>query len=89
MKFPCFCSCLLLLQSAIVIQDVDINQGGVRNPDGSVCCPADAPQCKVQTVFQAGRQYFDYTHNRVSRIVPLETNIFTQRFSLSDLLQVC
>lgn len=36
---------------------IAINQGGVKNPDGSICCPAESPECKVQTAFQAGIQY--------------------------------
>lgn len=32
---------------------IAINQGGVKSPDGSICCPPEAPECKVQTAFSA------------------------------------
>lgn len=34
-----------------------INQGGMVNPDGTVCCAPEAPQCKVQTEFMAATVY--------------------------------
>lgn len=36
------------------LSSIVINQGGVAQPDGSVCCPPESPECKVQTAFQAG-----------------------------------
>ena len=42
---------------------IAINQGGVKNPDGSICCPPDAPECKVQTGFSAAIQYQWYSGN--------------------------
>lgn len=29
-----------------------------------ICCPYTSPQCKVQTGYQATKQYFDFTNNR-------------------------
>lgn len=52
--------------SSDMIQAMNINQGGVVQPDGSVCCPAQTPQCKVQTMFQPGIQYFDFQNNRTA-----------------------
>lgn len=43
--------------SSTILQRVIINQGGVQNPDASVTCPAESPQCKVQTAFAAGINY--------------------------------
>lgn len=59
------------------IQRVAINQGGVATPSGNVCCPADAPQCKVQTVFQAGimSQWFD--GNKTAFLSPYGAGIVT------------
>lgn len=45
---------------------ININQGGIQQPDGSICCPATSPQCKVQTAFQEGTQYFDFTNERAA-----------------------
>lgn len=39
------------------IQAIQINQGGITQPDGSVCCPAQSPECKVQTAFQPAIVY--------------------------------
>lgn len=49
-----------------MIQAMNINQGGTVMPDGSVCCGAQVPQCKVQTMFQPGIQYFDFQNNRTA-----------------------
>jgi hypothetical protein len=46
---------------ALISQHVVVNQGGVANNDGSVTCPAQAPECKVQTEFQASRNYYSVT----------------------------
>eukprot|EP01138_Halocafeteria_seosinensis_P006080 gb/GECG01006215.1/.p1 GENE.gb/GECG01006215.1/~~gb/GECG01006215.1/.p1 ORF type:complete len:316 (+),score=36.52 gb/GECG01006215.1/:1-948(+) len=56
--------------SAITVSHVVINQGGEEQQDGSVCCPPTSPQCKIQTIYQASKEYFDYTHNRVANKNP-------------------
>jgi hypothetical protein len=48
---------------ALVTDAIAINQGGSVNPDGSICCDPTAPECKIQTAFEAGNQYFAYTKN--------------------------
>ena len=54
---PCFC---LPHRS----QQVGIYQGGTQQPDGSVCCSKDAPQCKVQLIGMSGTFYADGDNNR-------------------------
>lgn len=49
--------------TAITTDSVQINQGGVVNPDGSVCCPATSPECKVQTAYELGKNYFAFSKN--------------------------
>jgi len=46
------------------VSGIAIFQGGVKKPDGSVCCAGDAPGCKVQTVTLAGTTYNDGQNNR-------------------------
>lgn len=63
--------------SALVIQSVGINQGGTKQPDGSICCGATVPECKVQTIFQAGLQYFSVSTNRTAFKNPDGSGIVT------------
>lgn len=51
--------------SSILVQAIQINQGGVTTPTG-VCCPTMSPECKVQTAYASGYQYFDFTNNRTA-----------------------
>lgn len=51
--------------TAVVTSAVDINEGGQPGPNGQTCCSPETPQCKVQTEFQAARQYVDAVNNRV------------------------
>jgi hypothetical protein len=55
--------------SGITAQRIIINQGGIINPDSSVTCPAETPQCKVQTAFGEGQNYVDYSGNRTAYYV--------------------
>eukprot|EP00911_Craspedida_sp_UC1_P002973 UC1_evm2s2170 len=41
-----------------------ISQGGTPGADGLVCCSPDAPQCRVQTEYQQGVNYYDGLNNR-------------------------
>jgi hypothetical protein len=43
---------------------IAIFQGGIKNPDGSICCAPTAPQCKVQTVNLNGVTYNDGVNER-------------------------
>jgi hypothetical protein len=63
--------------SGLVIQSMNINQGGVQNPDGSICCDPTVPECKVQTIFQAGLQYFSVSTNRTAFKNPDGSGIVT------------
>ena len=47
--------------TGVTAQHIVVNQGGVTNADGSVTCPAQAAQCKVQTGFQGAKQYVSVT----------------------------
>lgn len=61
--------------TGVVAQHVVINQGGVANPDGSVTCPAQAPQCKVQTAFQGARQFVSVTQQKQKIAAPDNSGI--------------
>ena len=42
-----------------------INQGGVPDASGALCCAhAVIGQCQVQTEYQQGQKYFDFSNNR-------------------------
>jgi hypothetical protein len=61
--------------TAITTSHVVVNQGGTINSDGSVSCAAQAPECKVQTGFQAARQYYDVTNQRMKMAAPDNSGI--------------
>lgn len=61
--------------TGVVAQHVVVNQGGVANSDGSVTCPAQAPECKVQTGFQGARQYVSSTQNKQKIAAPDNSGI--------------
>jgi hypothetical protein len=50
--------------TANTIAGIAIFQGGVKKPDGSVCCASDAPSCKVQTQTSGGMHYEDGANQR-------------------------
>lgn len=56
--------------SADVLNMIAINQGGIKNADGSICCPPDSPECKVQTAFNAGIQYNWFSGNMSAFLAP-------------------
>lgn len=62
---------------------IAINQGGVKSPDGSICCPPESPECKVQTAFQAAIVYQWYEGNVTAQKSPdgsgIVTNFNTQK----------
>ncbi|KAA0170847.1 hypothetical protein FNF28_01120 [Cafeteria roenbergensis] len=62
---------------AITTDSILLNQGGSVNPDGSVCCSANAPQCKIQTAFQMARQYFAYSKNLTAMKNPDNSGVIT------------
>lgn len=42
-----------------------INQGGAEDSQGNLCCAhAKIGQCQVQTEYQSGQKYFDYSNKR-------------------------
>jgi hypothetical protein len=61
--------------SGIVANRIIINQGGIQNPDASVTCPAESPQCKVQTAFSAGQNYMDISGNRTAYYVGSQASV--------------
>lgn len=63
--------------SAVISDQLVVNQGGVSGPDGSTCCPAMSPECKVQTEFQEGKQYFSFTTNRTAFKNPDNSGVVT------------
>jgi len=62
---------------AITSDSILINQGGQVNADGSVCCAPNAPQCKIQTAYEIGRQYFAYTKNLTAMKAPDNSGVVT------------
>lgn len=54
-----------------------LNQGGNVNPDGSICCEPMAPECKVQTGYEIGQQYFSFTQNLTAMKNPDNSGIVT------------
>lgn len=52
--------------SAAVTQHMVVNQGGQTSGNGNICCPFNAPECKVQTGYSVSKQYFDFTNNRTA-----------------------
>eukprot|EP01084_Bolivina_argentea_P217214 368859_1 len=56
--------------SAENIDAIQIVQGGVTNPDGSVCCPPTSPQCKIQSAYSAGMMYWDTAGQRTAEKNP-------------------
>jgi len=44
---------------------VAINQGGYEGSNGDLCCSASAPECKIQTVYQAAKQYFSVSQQAI------------------------
>lgn len=43
-------------------------------PLADICCPFNAPECKVQTGYSVSKQYFDFTNNRcVARLQRRQT----------------
>lgn len=52
--------------SATVTSHTAINQGGQNDGNGNICCPFTSPECKVQTGYQASKQYFDLPNNRTA-----------------------
>lgn len=56
----CFILCRFLDHLAVAI-----DQGGYNGPNGDLCCSAKAPQCKIQTVYEAAKQYFSVTQQAV------------------------
>lgn len=59
------------------ISSIAINQGGIKEPSGAVCCPPDAPECKVQTAFSAGIQYVWFTGNMSAFLGPDNSGVVT------------
>lgn len=59
------------------MSSIAINQGGVKNSDGSICCPAESPECKVQTAFSAGIQYTWFSGNMSAFLGPDGGGIIT------------
>mmetsp|Transcript_136938 Transcript_136938/g.193711 ORF Transcript_136938/g.193711 Transcript_136938/m.193711 type:complete len:264 (-) Transcript_136938:62-853(-) len=62
--------------SSIMIQKTIINQGGIVTAEG-VLCPNQAPQCKVQTAYALGQQFFDFTHKRSAFLGPDGSGVVT------------
>ena len=51
--------------SAVETAHLVINQGGVPDAEGNICCAhAVIGQCQVQAQYQHGNKYFDYTNKR-------------------------
>lgn len=48
--------------TAIVTSAIAIDQGGSPGANGAICCDATSPECKVQTEYQAVKQYYDVTN---------------------------
>lgn len=61
--------------TGVTAQHIVVNQGGVTNPDGSVTCPAQAAQCKVQTGFQGAKQYVSVTQQMQKIAAPDNSGI--------------
>jgi hypothetical protein len=40
--------------AAFVVQSLQMNEGGVSEPDGSQCCPLTAEECKIEV--RGGRE---------------------------------
>lgn len=52
--------------TATVTNTMLINQGGQPGPDGSLCCASSySGQCQIQSQYQNGLKYFDFTNQRV------------------------
>lgn len=66
--------------SALVLQGIQVIQGSDAQeiPNVGVLCPYKSTSgCKVQTAFEAGFQYFDYTNNRTAFKGPTGQGIVT------------
>jgi hypothetical protein len=51
--------------SALETAHLVINQGGKQDASGNICCAhAVIGQCQVQTEYQTGQKYFDFSNNR-------------------------
>lgn len=71
-------------ESAVMI----INQGGVEQPDGSICCTASfAGQCQVQMQSHIGQLYHDFTNQR-SRFEDIAQGTYVDDYKLHKSLEV-
>jgi hypothetical protein len=62
---------------AIVTDAIVLNQGGQVNADGSICCEATSPECKVQTGYQVGQQFFSFSQNLTAMKNPDNSGVVT------------
>jgi hypothetical protein len=56
--------------SAVNTDAIVINQGGTLGPDGSICCSPTSPQCKIQSAYQQGTQYWSVTDQKTAFKAP-------------------
>lgn len=63
--------------TSVVTQHVAINQGGSPGANGELCCDYTSPECKVQTIYMAARQYFDFPNNRSATFTSEGTGVVT------------
>ena len=58
--------------SASVTNTMLINQGGQPGPEGSQCCTSSfSGQCQIQSQYQNGMKYFDFTNQRTRMEDPI------------------